>query len=106
MRKLEHLVQRDIGNPDVVLSIDSDAVGQSQSILSTLIEQPARTPIKKKYRGNRDRCLVKRPFVGPLASAALQDKDLVMRIYGNGRNLIEDSAFREYGPAVDDVVMY
>src|SRR5215471_5656232 len=97
MGKLEHLLQRAIRDPDVVLAVHPKTMRFQEAVLSPGGEQLARSSVETQNRGGgNDVC-----FVGcPGVLAPMEYKDVIVRIHGNTGDLAKDKSCRELRPAV------
>jgi len=103
MRKLEGLLQRAIGKPDVVLAVDAQAVRFQKTVLSPGGEQFAGSTIEAKYGWRGDDVSFIR---GPGVFSAVKHEHMVVRVHGNSRNLAKHESIRELRPAVHHGVWF
>src|SRR5215510_6926868 len=103
MRKLEDLLERAIGEPDVVLTVYAKPMWLDETVLAPGEEQFAGRTVEAEYGGGCDCvCFVSSPGI----FGTMKDEDVVVRIHSNGRNLAEYEAVGKLRPAVDDGVRF
>jgi hypothetical protein len=97
-RELENLVAADIGEPDVVVTVDRDAMRHDEESRAPRLETAARDGVKDPHRRMRNR--IGRKRFGPGAPGAMEHPDAALRVDVDAGRLPQNLARRQLGPAV------
>jgi len=95
--KLENLLKRAVGDPDVVVAVDAKAVRFDEAVLPPGREQFTGSAVETEDGGGSDGM----SFVcGPGIFRAVKNEDVVMGVDSDAGDLAEDHAVGENGPSM------
>src|SRR5215472_9902878 len=97
MGEFEHLLQRAIRDPDVILTIYAETVRFKKAVLSPRGQQFARNSVEAQYRGGTNNL---RLVVCPGVFGSMKHEHMVMRVDRHTRNLTKDKPAWELWPTV------